>query len=75
MGAEGFHEGGDGDMKKEKQVVTNTHEDRRYKDCLCCVCNQISKCTPTNDFYSTEEYGNKLLCENCFRIHISKKFC
>ena len=48
------------------KIITTKHGDRSYKDCKCCVCGSVSKCTPSNDFYSTEEHGNGILCEKCF---------
>lgn len=54
-------------------VVLTIHENRRYKNCMCVVCGRISKCTPTNDFYSTPDHGEKLVCERCFSEYVGHK--
>jgi primosomal protein N' len=51
------------------KVIDSTGVDRGYKLCRCCVCGKISRCTPTNDYYTTEKHGKKLLCEACFRVY------
>ena len=60
-------------VSQSTYVVSTIHEDRRYKRCLCCICNTISKCTPSNDFYSTQDHGEKLVCEKCFREYLGHK--
>ena len=47
-------------------VIKTRHEDRRYKDCQCCICKKVQECTPDNDFYTTENHGDDLVCEQCF---------
>jgi hypothetical protein len=42
------------------------------KICLCCKCLTVSKCTPSNDFYVTEQYKDRFLCESCFREYCYK---
>jgi hypothetical protein len=54
-------------------VIKTIHHDRAYKDCLCCVCGEISKCTPSNDFYSTPDHGEGLVCERCFHKYCGHK--
>ena len=53
-----------------EDVITTIHEDRGYKVCQCFLCKWISKCTPENDFYSTDEHGDKIICESCFKKHL-----
>jgi hypothetical protein len=50
-----------------KIVITNKFQDRGFKPCKCCVCNQIAVCTPNFDFYDTEDHGDGIVCEECFR--------
>ena len=54
-------------------VVTSCHEDRTYKRCLCCVCGEIHKCTPSFDFYTTDDHGEGLVCERCFHEYLGHR--
>ena len=54
-------------------VIKTTSEDRGYKDCLCCVCHTVQQCTPDNDFYSTPEHNDKLVCESCFEAYLADR--
>lgn len=57
--------------KSEKNyIVTTIHDDRQYKNCMCCVCGTVSKCTPSNDFYSTPIHGEGLVCQRCFHEYL-----
>jgi superfamily II helicase len=60
-------------LSQVAHIVLTKYEDRRYKKCKCCVCNTVSKCTPSNDFYSIEEYGEFLVCEKCFYKYLDHK--
>jgi len=40
--------------------------DLRKQPCCCCVCKEVSLCTPSNDFYTTPITGDFLVCERCF---------
>ena len=51
-------------------VVTSCHEERKNRKCLCCVCGEIHKCTPSFDFYTTDDHGEALVCERCFHEYI-----
>lgn len=52
-------------------IIKTVHDgDRGYKNCLCCVCNKVSKCTPHNDFYTTDAHGDGLVCEACFAKYV-----
>ncbi len=53
--------------------IRTIHEDRGYKDCLCCVCKKVSQCTPENDFYSTDDHGQELVCELCFKKYLKSQ--
>jgi hypothetical protein len=55
------------------ELIETIHKDRGYKQCLCCVCGEVSQCTPNNDFYSTEDHGEGLVCERCFREYAGYK--
>ena len=54
-------------------VVASIHEQRAYNRCLCSVCGKISTCTPSNDFYSTPDHGEGLVCERCFHEYLGHK--
>lgn len=54
-------------------VVTSCHEERIYQKCLCCVCGEIHKCTPTSDFYTTDDHGAGLVCEKCFHEYLGHR--
>jgi hypothetical protein len=54
-------------------IIETIHHDRGYKDCLCCVCGEVSQCTPSNDFYSTDDHGEGLVCERCFAEYVGHK--
>lgn len=56
-------------MEPKAATITTIHPDRRYQNCLCCACGKISICTPDNDFYGTEDHGEKLVCEQCFKTY------
>lgn len=60
-------------VSQKGHIVTDIHEERCYKQCMCCVCGNISKCTPTNDFYSTKLHGERLICERCFYEYLGHK--
>jgi hypothetical protein len=62
-----------GKKSKKTDIITTKHGSRGYKMCQCCVCETVSKCTPTNDFYSTAEHGDGILCEKCFHVYVSKQ--
>ena len=53
-------------------VIKTKHGNRQYKMCQCCVCNKVSRCTPTNDFYETKEHGDGIVCEKCFSIYLKE---
>jgi len=55
------------------KIVVDCHEERRNKKCLCCVCGRIEKCTPLFDFYTTEDHGEKLVCEKCFYEYLRQR--
>jgi len=54
-------------------IVETVNEDRCYKQCRCCVCEKVRLCTPSFDFYSTEDHGDKLVCESCFTHYVREK--
>jgi uncharacterized Zn ribbon protein len=54
-------------------IVTSCHEERTHKKCLCCVCGEIHKCTPSFDFYTTEDHGEGLVCEKCFHEYLGHR--
>ena len=56
-----------------KNVVTDRHQQRCFKHCLCCVCGEVHECTPSFDFYTTNDHGDELVCEKCFRIYLHTK--
>ena len=56
-----------------RKIVETIHQNRQYKNCLCCVCGEISKCTPTNDFYQTDDHGEGIVCERCFGEYTGHK--
>ena len=58
---------------KQERIIESANEDRGYKLCKCSICDVVARCTPSFDFYSTPETGDKLLCENCFREHTVKQ--
>jgi hypothetical protein len=60
-------------IRRFKHVITTKDYDRAYKLCKCCECNQIAVCTPTFDFYDTEDHGDGILCEGCFRDYARNK--
>lgn len=60
-------------VSQAEHVVTSLHEDRGYKNCRCCVCGEVSKCTPTFDFYTTEDHGELLVCERCFHEYLGQR--
>lgn len=60
-------------MENSDHIIETIDEDRRRKKCLCCVCGIVSECTPTNDFYSTKDHGEKLVCERCFHEYVKHK--
>lgn len=47
-------------------VIKTNDVDRRYKNCQCEKCKEVSQCTPFNDFYEVKD-SKGLLCELCFR--------
>jgi hypothetical protein len=49
-------------MKVRKKTV-----DIRYSICKCANCEVVRQCTPDFDFYKTELFPGRLLCENCFK--------
>lgn len=60
-------------VSQKGHIVTDIHEERRYKQCMCCVCNSVYKCTPAYDFYSTDDHGEKLVCEWCFQEYLGHR--
>ena len=54
-------------------IITSCHEDRAYKRCLCCVCGEIHECTPSFDFYTTDDHGEGLVCERCFHEYLGHR--
>ncbi len=61
------------EIEKNQEVVTATNEPRQYRMCECCVCKTVEQCTPSFDFYTTDDHGDKLLCEDCFHKYVSHK--
>ena len=59
--------------ENDGDIITTGGTDRGYKLCKCCVCGTVEKCTPSFDYYTTQDHGDKLVCESCFRIYVSKK--
>jgi hypothetical protein len=57
---------------EDDHIVTKKDEKRRYKNCRCCVCNTVSRCTFENDFYSTNDHGDGIVCEKCFHEYLRK---
>jgi len=53
-------------------VIYKDGPNRMYKKCFCCVCETVQVCTPGNDFYTTEDHEDDLVCEQCFRIYVIK---
>lgn len=43
--------------------------DLRKQLCCCCICKEVSVCTPSNDFYTTPVTGDRLVCDRCFRTN------
>ena len=60
-------------VSQSEIIICENGPDRAYRGCLCCVCNEVSRCTPTNDFYTTKDHGNKLVCEKCFHEYLGHK--
>lgn len=54
-------------------VVRTKDVDRAYKECFCCVCETISTCTPSNDFYDTDYHGDGIICQSCFYHYCNSK--
>ena len=56
-----------GDVQVEDEdVITKGGVDRAFKRCKCSMCETISECTPTNDFYTApDDDGGLLYCESC----------
>ena len=54
-------------------VVLTCNEDMAYKKCMCSVCGEIHKCTPSFDFYTTKDHGDKLVCERCFYEYLGHR--
>lgn len=54
-------------------VILTSHEERQYKYCMCCVCGETHKCTPSFDFYTTKDHGEKLVCESCFHEYLGHR--
>jgi hypothetical protein len=48
----------------EEEVLTHDSADRRFRLCHCAICGHVSRCTPSNDFYSKIP-GGPLRCEAC----------
>jgi hypothetical protein len=55
------------------EIVTTDKEDRGFKACRCCACGDINICTPSFDFYTTEDHGGGLVCESCFKKYAGRK--
>lgn len=53
----------------KEDIIYFSGPNRQYKKCFCCVCETIQICTPINDFYTTEKYGLKLICEHCMQLY------
>lgn len=55
----------------DETVIEFNIGDRRMRLCRCSKCAAVSRCTPTNDFYTA--YADRknpaaaLTCEVCFR--------
>jgi hypothetical protein len=49
------------------KVRKKNGSDIRYSICKCANCGVVRQCTPDFDFYKTELFPGKLLCENCFK--------
>lgn len=60
-------------MKADRELGTYEHPfvrdregDRRYRWCKCHACDEVSVCTPVNDFYTrTGAKEDWLYCESC----------
>lgn len=58
------------------EVVVGPHIDRRFRFCQCRECGVVERCTPSNDFFTTDSAGggDGLLCERCFDAHLRTRF-
>ncbi len=54
-------------------VVTHGGVPRAYKRCLCHKCGLVTTCTPSFDFYTTDEQSGPLLCAICFDKYAAKR--
>ena len=62
-------------LHHESHMTTNTEEpitrssegDRAYRLCRCAECGEVSRCTPTNDFYDNRpgHPNDMLFCLTC----------
>ena len=60
-------------VSQMSHIVFTCHEDRSSKNCMCCICGGIAKCTPFFDFYTTKDHGEKLVCERCFHEYLGHR--
>lgn len=61
-------------MTTEEQVLTHAgEEDRRHRMCKCGTCGDVSRCTPSNDFYGKD--GEPLQCERCMMAEMTAEGC
>ena len=60
-------------VSQMSHVVLTCHEERTYKKCMCSVCGEIHTCTPSFDFYTTKDHGEKLVCEKCFHEYLGHR--
>jgi len=55
-------------------VVFDGKTDRRGRLCMCDRCKQVSRCTPSFDFYTMEgESDGPLYCEGCYRAEYAER--
>ena len=71
------------DASSVQELLTHATECRAYRMCRCAICSSVSRCTPSNDFYtiadpdqhgpSAIDYGKPLLCGGCFYTHVANR--
>jgi hypothetical protein len=56
------------------EIVIGRHVDRRHRFCQCRACGDVSRCTPSNDFFTLPNDPDDagLLCAGCFNNVASK---
>jgi len=60
-------------MKTNEEPITHGGTDRGFKLCKCSECDTVKRCTPHQDFYTTDAGNGPLLCELCFWSYVTKK--